>query len=313
MSTLKIHLTYQCTGACDHCRFRCTPAPREVIDGDLALDCIRTLKDIHGLATVVLMGGEPGLFPELTWRLASAARGLGIGVRVETNASWAVSPDAARRFLQPLCREQVRICFSLDAFHEPFVPLDRIEQAIRVCDELGGSYSFEAAYLDRNARPPVDVRTDEIIHGAEARAGHPLKVYRGPVIFHGRAAERLAPLVAQGRGVPSEPCQTVPWWSKGHLRTLDLITLDPRANLSKGCGILFGNVRQTPLETILKTYDAERHPIFSVLLTSGPLGLARQAQALGYQLKADYADRCHLCQEARAVLRTKYPEYLIDF
>ncbi|MCJ7544368.1 MAG: hypothetical protein MUP47_07355 [Phycisphaerae bacterium] len=313
MSTLKIHLTYQCTGACDHCRFACQQTPREVIDGDLALDCIRTLKKIHALDTVVLLGGEPGLFPQVTWRLASGARELDTTVRVETNASWAVSAAAARQFLEPLCREHAHVCFSLDAFHERFIPPERVEQAVKVCDELGGSYSFEAAYLDRKARPAVDVRTDEIIAGLEARAGHALKVYRGPVIFCGRAAERLAPLVAKGRGVPGETCQAVPWWAKGHLRTLDLITLDPRGDLSKGCGIVFGNVRQTPLEEVLKTYDAEKHPIFSVLLESGPLGLARQAEALGYRPKDDYADRCHLCEEARAVLQAKYPEYLIPY
>jgi hypothetical protein len=43
----------------------------------------------------------------------------------------------------------------------------------------------------------------------------------------------------------------------------------------------------------------------------GPLGLAREAQAFGYVLKADYADKCHLCQEARQVLLSKYPAYLV--
>jgi hypothetical protein len=65
------------------------------------------------------------------------------------------------------------------------------------------------------------------------------------------------------------------------------------------------------VDAVLAAYDAAQHPIFSTLLTSGPLGLAREAQALGYVLKADYADKCHLCQEARQVLRPKYPQYLV--
>ena len=40
-------------------------------------------------------------------------------------------------------------------------------------------------------------------------------------------------------------------------------------------------------------------------------GLAREAQAYGYVLKTDYADKCHLCQEAREYLRGKYPDYLV--
>jgi hypothetical protein len=87
--------------------------------------------------------------------------------------------------------------------------------------------------------------------------------------------------------------------------------LDPDGYLSKGCGIAIANVHQTPVQEVLATYDATQHPIFSRLLTSGPLGLAREAQALGYVLKADYADRCHLCQEARQFLLRKYPEFLV--
>lgn len=313
MSVLKINMTYQCSAACDHCRFACRRAPREAVDAEVALGCIRTLKQLHGLDTVVLLGGEPGLFPDLTITLAREARKLALAVRVETNASYATSPAAARRFLEPLCRDGARICFSLDAFHEQFIPPARVEQAMRVCDELGGRYSIESAYLGRQGDPAADRRTDEILRDVEAHLGHPVKTYRGPVFFCGRAAERLAPLVATGRGVPTELCQAVPWWPDGHLRTLDLIVLDARGDLSKGCGIVFGNIRRTPLEQILKTYDAESHPIFSILLSSGPVGLARQAEALGYTLKADYADRCHLCQEARDVLRAKYPDYLMPF
>jgi len=314
MSVLKIHLTYQCSAACDHCRFRCTPSPGEAVDYDLATGCIRTLKRINGLDYVVLLGGEPGLFPQLTWRLASASRQLGIGVRVETNGSWAVSEKAAREFLAPLYRDQVHVCFSLDALHERFIPPASVQQAIRVSDEMGGSYSFEVAYLNRKDRSHLlDVRTDEMVRQVEAGVGHPLKTYRGGILFNGRATERLAGAVSTGRGVPHEVCDAVPWWPKGFLRTLDLIILDPQGNLSKGCGIYFGNVRRESLEAIVASYDAGKHPIFSVLLTEGPLGLARQAEQLGYRIKQDYADRCHPCQEARDVLRGKYPAYLGPF
>ena len=41
-----------------------------------------------------------------------------------------------------------------------------------------------------------------------------------------------------------------------------------------------------------------------------PIDLVREAEELGYRIKEDYADRCHLCQEARQVLRPKSPEFL---
>jgi hypothetical protein len=103
----------------------------------------------------------------------------------------------------------------------------------------------------------------------------------------------------------------VPWWGKGFLETLDLLILDAEGYLSKGCGIAIDNVGQRSIESILGSYDARKHPIFATLLESGALGLAREATELGYVLKSDYADRCHLCQEARQVLRARYPEHLV--
>lgn len=40
------------------------------------------------------------------------------------------------------------------------------------------------------------------------------------------------------------------------------------------CGIAFANIHQTPVAEILAICEASRHPIFSALLESGPLGLA---------------------------------------
>jgi hypothetical protein len=38
--------------------------------------------------------------------------------------------------------------FSLDAWHEPFVPPERVARAVRISEALGGQYNLEMAYLD---------------------------------------------------------------------------------------------------------------------------------------------------------------------
>ena len=315
MSFLKIHVTYQCSSECAHCRFGCRRGvPGPAIDHDLAMSCVRALQDGNDLQMVVLMGGEPGLVPELTHRLARDIGALGIRTRVETNASWATDIPAARRFLTPLAAAGTSVMFSLDAFHEPFIPPARVETAIRVCDALDVAYNLEMAYLDVEQRThALDRRTDGLLGELEDRLGRSpcCRAYQGNVFYNGRAAAELAPLVADGRGVPQERCEAVPWWLDSSLRTLDLLILDPEGYLSKGCGIAIASVLEQTVETILSTYDAQRHPIFSTLLTDGPLGLAREAEALGYTIKADYVDRCHLCQEARQVLRPEYPDLLV--
>jgi hypothetical protein len=276
------------------------------------MECVDALKRLNHLELVVLMGGEPGLFPELTHRLTAAITAMSVAVRVETNASWATDDEAARRFLEPLYAQAASVMFSLDAWHEPFVPPERVARAAQISEALGGQYCLESAYLDfPSCEHERDKRTNALLADLERQVGKRPKVYQGTILFNGRASERLAPLVASGRGIPSEVCDQVPWWYNGQLGTLELLELDPDGYLSKGCGIAIANIRQTPVSTVLATYDATQHPIFSTLLETGPLGLAREAQAFGYVLKADYADKCHLCQEARQVLLSKYPAYLV--
>lgn len=312
MSVLKVHLTYGCTAQCNHCRFRCTRHPGPAIEYGLMMDCVAALKELNQLDLVVLMGGEPGLVPDLTHRLAASISTLGIAVRVETNASWAIDDEAARRFLEPLYASGASVMFSLDAWHEAHVPPERVTRAVLISEILAGRYCLESAYLNfPNCEHERDRRTNQLLTDLEHRLGKIPEGYRGTILYNGRAADQLAHLVSPGRGLPTDICDQVPWWSNGHLKTLELLELDPDGYLSKGCGIAIANVHQTPVAEILANYDASRHPIFSTLLESGPLGLAREAEDYGYVLKTDYADRCHLCQEAREYLRGKYPDYLV--
>jgi hypothetical protein len=308
MSVLKIHLTYRCTAACDHCRFACRPGPGAVIDPSLALGVAQVLHLHNQLDLAVLMGGEPGLVPHLTHQLTRELTDMGLQVRVETNASWATDEATALRFLEPLYSMGASVMFSLDAFHEPFVPPERVGLALRLSGAMGGAHNIESAYLlGPGSSHPLDRRTEALL----TEWGTDCRVYRGNVYFVGRAAHRLAPLVAECRGVPTEACTAVPWWSQGEQETTDLLILDPQGYLSKGCGIALGNVHGRSVESIEKGHDVRVHPILGRLVTDGPLALAREAEARGlYRLRTDYADRCHLCQEAREALQACYPDLL---
>jgi len=314
MSVLKIHMTYQCSAECDHCRFKCLRQRGAVIEHDLAMKCIKALKEMNGLELVVLMGGEPGLFPKLTHQLAVSINKLGLAVRIETNGFWAKTKESAREFLEPLYAENASVMFSLDCWHEGFIAVERVENAIRVSDELGGAFNLEVAYLEGpGADNEKDRRTDELIKDMQKRLGKTLasNMSQGPIFFNGRAADKLASLVCEGRGVPEDICDKVPWWLDGELETLKLLILDADGYLSKGCGIAMGNIKNESTESILQSFDAKKHPVFSTLLAEGPAGLAKEAAALGYVMKKDYADKCQLCQEAREYLREKnrYSEY----
>jgi len=312
LSVLKIDMTYQCTAECEHCRFRCTPDRRPVIDLEMAVGCIRELVKLNDLGLVVIMGGEPGLYRAEMLALLSTAHGLGLATRLETNAFWAENEASARRFLQELRAMNTQVAVSLDAFHAPFVPAERVVTAVRVSEEIGVDCWVDTTYVDpANRSAEEDILTARLVADAEKALGHRLeRHYQGRVFYAGRSTDRLAHTVKHSRGVPAECCAEVPWWTGSSLEDLQLLSLDPDGYLSKGCGIAIGNVTQEPVSDIIASFNAREHPIFAVLLERGPVGLAEEASELGFEVESDYADRCHLCQEAREILRARYPEYL---
>ena len=285
-----------------------------MIDVDVALRSVAELKQYNDLSLVVLLGGEPGLFPEVTYELTAGIRQQDVAVRIETNAFWAFSKEAACEFLELLYSLNASVMFSLDAFHEPFVSLDYLENAIKASTKLAGEYKLEVPYLNITDRThPIDRRTETLLSELSERLGGiPSEhIYQGNLLFNGRAADKLAHIVADNRGIPTETCTTAPWWTNGEFETFDLLILDSEGYLSKGCGITIDNVQTTSIPHILENFNIRDHPIFSTLIESGPLGLSKEAEALGYRLKSDYADKCHLCQEVRDILHSHYPEFLV--
>lgn len=308
MRTLKINLTYRCTASCAHCRFGCTnEGPLQAPDIETPYRVAIRLKERYGLDMAVLLGGEPSLFAEESLTLLRRLHAAGIAVRVETNASWARSPEEALVYLRPLRELDANVMLSLDAFHEPFVPVSSLIHAIRACVELNVRYNLETPYLDpENHSHPLDVRTDQIFEEVQSAVAAKITRYVGGTLFTGRAAVRFGDAFSKGKGVPACTCEAVPWWMDGAISSTDLLIYEPGGWITKGCGIAIGNVHRQDLIEMLERYDANSHPIFSVLLREGPLGLARMAQEYGYVLKEDYADKCHLCHEARQALKPHY-------
>jgi len=312
MKTLKINLSYHCTARCDHCRFNCDNAPvRGEPDFKTPVRVAKTLKERFGLEMAVVLGGEPSLFADRTHRLMRELDELGLITRIETNASWATTQDEAVEFLLPLKESNTRVMLSLDGFHDPYVSVEKVANAINACVRLGMRFNLELPYLDVTGKEhPVDHRTSELFEAIKSKIDIEIPRYEGNVLFIGRAARRFGDEFAKGRGVPKAICEKVPWWSNGWLEDTQLLILEPGGYITKGCGIAIGNVHKQDLAQMVENYHARENPIFAVLLEQGPYGLARMAQEYGYKLKADYADKCHLCQEARQVLRPYYPGIL---
>jgi len=64
---------------------------------------------------------------------------------------------------------------------------------------------------------------------------------------------------------------------------------------------------ERPLVELVEEYNPQAHPIVGPLLAGGPAALVER-----YDLPHEetYVDACHLCYEARVMLRQRFPKWL---
>lgn len=263
------------------------------------------------LEWVLLFGGEPFLCYDLLRASIGLAAPLA-PVFVFTNGYWATDPSTARQRLAGLQEVGLDyILFSVDAFHQPRIPLERIAVGIDAARELG----YQTIEIDNRcleepeADNPFNWRTRNLMARlAELCDLTDVSVTQGPSRMVGRAADQLSSYLVTQAMPPSE-CP-LPDYLGGDLRAPSGVEIHPGGWVNLCAGLALGNARQRRLDEILASYDPDAHPIIGVLVREGPSGLLRLAQSHGHSPTGGYADGCHLCYEMRRFLRPYYPDHL---
>lgn len=281
LSGLHLLLTYQCTLECDHCFV--WGGPRQ--SGVMALEDVdRVLEHAAGLGTVdwiFFEGGEPFLYYGTLLAGVRASKELGFKVGLVSNAYWAVGERDALECLEPFKGLVDYLSISTDLFHwrEKIDP--RAKKASLAAKKLG----ISAGHIT-------------IGHPEEEGAHNPGE---STLMYRGRAAAELAHLAEHQPWSSFTECPHEDLSEPGRLH------LDPLGNLHICQGISVGNLFETPLDTILRSYSTASHPITGPLERGGPAGLVRE---YGLDHKEGYADACHLCYEARESLRERFGHIL---
>jgi hypothetical protein len=307
---IDILLTYECTSRCAHCCYRAGPGQNNTmtvteVEGYLAAVTSQPLE------WVLLFGGEPFLHHDLLRASIGLAAPLA-QVFVFTNGYWATDPNTARQRLAGLQEVGLDyILFSVDAFHQAYIPLERIAIGVDAARELGyQTIDIDNRCLEEPAADnPFNRRTRSLMARlAELCDLTGVNVTQGPSQMVGRAADQLSHYPMAQTTPPSE-CP-LPSYLGGDLRAPTGVEIHPGGWVNLCAGLALGNARQQRLDEILASYDADAHPIIGVLAREGPSGLRRLAQSHGYSPTGSYVDGCHLCYEARRFLRPHYPDHL---
>ena len=300
-------LSYQCNAACEFCYYHCSPRKGGLMPIETCIAAWRSLKILAGdEAKIHLTGGEPFLFWDRLVEILreGKAQSLGPVDLVETNGFWATDDRLIAERLEKLVALGVqRLKVSIDPFHQEYVDIEPPARrlACMAKERLGLDHvlvRWEKYLGDFGLQPRIAVRGDNIADcGLGERDRVYVEAYRDyPFRFNGRAAGHLAELLASK---PAEAfrrmnCKAGFLGAKG-------VHIDSYGNVFSGTcsGIVLGNVRQTPLEEIWKSFHPGQIDVIETLCDRGPLGLLEKAKAIGYQELPAYADKCHLCTHIR--------------
>jgi len=273
-------------------------------------DIYRHAQELGTVEWIYLEGGEPFLYYPIMVRAAQEAATLGFRVGVLSNDYWATTVEDAVEWLRPLAGVVQDLSVSTDLFHYDEVMSAHARNALAAAEQLG---------------IPVGTIVCEVPEGAPGYPAQPPgePVESGPIMFKGRAAVRLV------EGVARRPWREFTECPHEKLDDPGRVHVDCLGNLHLCQGLTIGSLFERSLVEIMATYDPQVHPIVGPLLAGGPAALVERYDLLhegshgdrnqvfekkpGFmhgEILVDAVDACHLCYEARVMLRERFPECL---
>ncbi|MCW4043026.1 MAG: radical SAM protein [Candidatus Bathyarchaeota archaeon] len=311
LKSLDFLLTFKCPSKCKHCSYRAGPDRTGFIDLEQAEKWLTELIEIQPLQSITVHGGEPFLYFKVLKGIFKKAKEFGIQERwVITNAYWAETEEVAEKKLSELKEAGLKcITFSVDAFHQEYIPIETVKTGIKVATKIG----FEKVAVDSYILGMEDLNNEYNIMTRYATSHLKdftnVRFAKFPVDLEGRASDYLVDFVEPSSKIPDGKCQ-FPFWLGGDLKNPEGIEIDFQGNVTLCPGICIGNAKSQSLIDILENYSYDEHPIIQIIAEDGPIGLLRLAKEKGYREDKKFINECHLCYEMRRFLQPYYPEFL---
>ena len=298
-------LTYYCPIRCACCYVFGGPeagSEQTEMSVDLALQCWRSLLRLSpGLAKVHLSGGEPFADYDRLKEILQAGREERLSglEKIETSAYWCTEPAIVQRRLTELRRLGLtKLQISTDVYHQQWVPIERVRLAVCLAAEILGPTSVQVRWRDFMADPVLVGPMSP----SDRAAAFAHQLAERPERMLGRAAEELFSLLSS-----SDYADLAELNCAGNLLGARHVHIDGAGNVFLGTciGIIAARLTSSHsggLDKLWCEWDWRSHPVLSVLIQSGPGGLATEAARYGYRPLPAYAGKCHLCYDVRRFL-----------
>lgn len=290
-----IMVNYQCSAACRHCLYSCSPTRRPGYVSEESAEKICRLLHKGRCRSVHIGGGEPFFDFEKLLMMIRKLKQSGIRLEyIETNACWigrGSENKAAIKKLELLMAEGANcLCISVDPFHAEYVPYGAALELAALCEKTGINYFiWKQEFLNKLSRldskktysrtEMENISSQEYIYETARHYGI---VYGGRAVNIEREFSALYP--AENFCTDSSPCRNL--LSTDHFHVdMDCYFIPP------GCtGI------RVPLSETLAGFPPGKYPVFEALYSGGVSALWALALQRGFSPdKSGYPSKCNFC------------------
>ncbi len=300
---IELDVTYKCSARCRHCIFASSPEKGGLMTIEDARTYLSETKKL-GLTglDVIITGGETLLFFERTLGIVQVAADLGMApIRsIQSNGAWCISDELTHQRLTALHNAGLQgMYFSVDPFHQEFVPLENVRRGIKISEDIFGAEHVAVssrAFLEAEVMPSVEEYIEMIV--------------KSPPIFVARAAWALSEYIPK---IPLE--QILDMNCRGGNHDIDpssvwQINVDAYGYVSSWIcsGILLGDAHKIPFAEIVSRPLEKQPQLVQDLVERGPAAMLSMAEKHGFQPKEQYVSKCHFCWDIREAIYMHYPE-----
>ncbi len=286
-----VHLliTFRCDLECNHCFVWGSPKARGVFTVKQIKNILEETKKLGTVDCISLEGGEPFLYYPIMVKAVKEAVELGFSVEILSNCYWASCPEDAMEWLLPMSEAgNVELSLSSDLYHGESWQIEEVKNAVKAANSLNMRVGILSIKY-----PKAETTCPREIEGA--------KVGLYELMYKGRATSELAKEADKKSWHEFTQCPYE------ELVNPERVHVDPLGYVNVCQGISMGNAWQKPFSNIIEKYNPYENPIVEPLIRGGPVALVEK---FGLPHDEVYADACHLCYDARCMLRKKYPEFL---
>ena len=292
---------YQCTAACRHCLYACSPTYGDGYMTPSIMDEMFSLLQEGGCRSVHIGGGEPFLDFVGLLTLLEQARKYGIIVDyIETNGYWATDEQLIGKRLSALKKVGGdTFCISIDPFHCEYVPYGRPLHLARVCSKEGfGYFLWQERFLQMLRHVDPEIPHDRNSLEKSIGKNYILDTAKAYGIRMGGRAiqieQEYSPCKPIENLLDEQPCLDLV--STGHFH-IDMYN----RFIPPGCtGLVL------PMNEVVNGIEPGRYPVYESLTFGGVAALYKLALEYGFVAnKEGYTSSCALCFFIRKFLSEK--------